>query len=757
VTDLHSRLFSSPLEERVRAFAALPVAWRGTVRGNLVGAVLSAVVTLPMSMGLGALAFSPFGPDFVTRGVLAALYSVAFMGLVAILVGARGVAIYAPRSLVAFMIASVCSGLFLKAAWLPPGPDAMEAAILLTLALAGLFQLCFGLARFARVVKFIPTPVMAGFQNSASLVVMSSQLHVMLGLPSPLSFAHLRAALAEVRPLSVLVAAATLVLVFRGARITRRIPPLVLGLVGGTILYQVLVLAGFGGKLGPALGTIPVAVPDGRELANILSLTLAPGFMDALPAIVAGALSIAVVSSLDVLINAKIVENLTRRRGNGTQELINVGSANLATPLLGGISGSISLASTTTAVRGGATNSLALLFHALLFLVMIPLVAPALGHIPRAVIGALVFYAGTQLFDRWSLELVKRVVARKAVQWRSVSVDLGVIVAVAAIALAGNIMAAVLVGVTIAVIVFMLRMSRAVIRRERLGDAINSRRAREASDGGLLVSHGRAILAIELEGPLFFASAELLFNRIDAAPAEGVRYVILDLARVTELDSTGARILLQADERLRSAKCRLVLCGADARPELLALLVDHGVAEAFTHERMFRDLDHALEWCENDLLATLRSAVDGGEYPFERLDLLRGIAGGDREALRVALSRREYAPGDVVFRQAEEGDALYLIARGSASVWLDDAATGGRRLVTFSQGTFFGEMALLDRETRSATVTADDGLVCYVLERAGFDALSLSHPHAIQSLLLNMGRELSLRMRRANRALSELA
>ncbi|HSS26954.1 MAG TPA: cyclic nucleotide-binding domain-containing protein [Usitatibacter sp.] len=392
-----------------------------------------------------------------------------------------------------------------------------------------------------------------------------------------------------------------------------------------------------------------------------------------------------------------------------------------------------------------------------LFLLLIPLFAPALGHIPRAVIGALVFYAGTQLFDRWSLELVKRVFARKAVQWRSVSVDLGVIVAVAAIALAGNIMAAVLVGVSIAVVVFMLRMSRAVIRRERLGDAINSRRAREASDGGLLVSHGRAILAIELEGPLFFASAELLFNRIDAAPAEGVRYVILDLARVTELDSTGARILMQADERLRSAKCRLVLCGADARPELLALLVDHGVAEAFTHERMFRDLDHALEWCENDLLATLRSAVDGGEYPFERLDLLRGIAGDDREALRAGLSRREYAPGDVVFRQADEGDALYLIARGSASVWFDDAATGGRRLVTFSQGTFFGEMALLDRETRSATVTADDGLVCYVLERAGFDALSLSHPHAIQSLLLNMGRELSLRMRRANRALSELA
>jgi CRP-like cAMP-binding protein len=111
----------------------------------------------------------------------------------------------------------------------------------------------------------------------------------------------------------------------------------------------------------------------------------------------------------------------------------------------------------------------------------------------------------------------------------------------------------------------------------------------------------------------------------------------------------------------------------------------------------------------------------------------------------------------VIFRQADESDALYLIASGSASVWLRDHGPGERRLVTFSQGTFFGEMALLDRERRSATVTADEGLVCYVLERAGFDELSRSHPHAVRALLLNMGRELSLRMRRANRTLSELA
>jgi len=736
----------------------VPPAWRIDPRSNVVGGLLAVIVTLPMSMGFGALAFAPFGPEYATRGVLAGLFAAAFLGLIAVLMGARGVAIYAPRSLVSFMIASVSADLFLQAKWLPADdPDALTAAIFLLLALSGAFQLAFGLARLANVVKFIPTPVMAGFQNAAAIVIMLSQVHLLLGLPARPALAQWPAALAEARPLSIVVAGLTLLVIFQAPRFTKRVPPLVLGLVAGTLLYYVFVLCGLGERLGPTLGSIPGRFPDAHELATIMVLTTVPGFGDALPGIVVGAASIALVASLDVLISAKIVENLSRRRGNGTQELISIGTANLVTPLLGGIAGSISLGSTTTAYKGGARNSLGLLVHAVLFLLFVPLLAPAIGYIPRVVIAALLFQAGTQLFDRWTLQLVARIAGRKAIHWPSISIDLFVIVLVAAIALAGEVVAAVLIGVTLAVVVFTLRMSRGVIRREQYGDVVQARRSREAPDTALLAAHGRSILALELEGPLFFASAEMLHNRVDAAIAEGVRYILLDVARVTELDSTGARILMQCDERLRAANCRMVLCGADSRPELAALLGDHGVAEALTRERMFADVDRALEWCEDDLLATLRgAALASGEYPFELLGIVRDVDPADREALRPALERRVYQAGETVFRQGEEGNALYIIACGSASVWLRHAEGGERRLMTFSQGTFFGEMALLDRERRSATVTADERLVCYVLERSSFDQLAASHPRAGLALLANLAREISLRMRRANRTLLEL-
>jgi hypothetical protein len=76
---------------------------------------------------------------------------------------------YARRSLVWFMIGSVSADLYLQAKWLPADdPDALTAAIFLLLALSGAFQLAFGLARLANVVKFIPTPVMAGFPLRSS-------------------------------------------------------------------------------------------------------------------------------------------------------------------------------------------------------------------------------------------------------------------------------------------------------------------------------------------------------------------------------------------------------------------------------------------------------------------------------------------------------------------------------------------------------------------------------------------------------------
>ena len=556
---LRSRLHVPPVGQgRTSRIGALPSAWRVQPARNITAGALAAIVSLPLAMGLGALAVAPLGPAYAASGVLAGLYGAAFLGLIAVLAGARGVAIYAPRSLVSFMIAAVCADVILPAGWLPKDePRLVMAALFLMMAMAGLFQFLFGVLRLARLVKFIPTPVVAGFQNAASVIITLSQLHVLLGLAERPSLAGWPAALADVRPLGAAIGIGTLAVVFLGHRITTRVPPLLLGLVAGTAAYYALSVAGLAPQLGGTLGTIPAAMPSGEEFAHVFVLATLPGFVDALPGLAVAAFSIALVASLDLLISAKAVETLSSVRGNSTRELLCIGTANTVAPLLGGLAGAISLAPSIANYRNGARSSLSLFTHGALFLVMVPLAAPALGFLPKAVIAALVVHAGTQLFDRWTLQLLRRIFRRQTVNWDVIAVDVLVIVTVSAVALAGHVVAAVVLGVGIAITMFTFRMSRGVIRSARLGTEVHSRRTWDAASIAVLAKHGRRILALELEGPMFFASAENLYNRVEDEVTAGVRYVILDFSRVNELDSSGARILgqlLQGSPRFQCNK-----------------------------------------------------------------------------------------------------------------------------------------------------------------------------------------------------------
>ena len=144
---------------------------------------------MPLSVGFGILAFAPLGDRYLPAGIVAGLYGAIFLGLVAIVCGACTVAVYAPRSLVAFMIASVAMHTIAESdsPLLSGGdPFTLVSALLLTLAMAGLIQFLFGVIGLGSLMKFIPSPVMAGFQNAAAILILYSQLHVMLGLPARL-------------------------------------------------------------------------------------------------------------------------------------------------------------------------------------------------------------------------------------------------------------------------------------------------------------------------------------------------------------------------------------------------------------------------------------------------------------------------------------------------------------------------------------------------------------------------------------------
>jgi len=248
------------------AFTVFPSSWKSNLRGDLTGGLVAALVTIPMSIGFGLLAFAPFGERFVSIGILTGLYGAIFLGLVAVLLGARTVTIYAPRSLIAFMIGSIAMQGFAQPPAGPLGqlePYYLAGALLATLSLAGLIQMIFGAVRLGALVRFYPLTGHGGLpeRRRAADPLFAAAHHARAAAPAA-AVGTLRGARGR-EASQLALGAATVAVIWIGGRLSRHLPPALLGLVFGTLVYYLLVAVGLEARLGPTIGPIVGAARTG--------------------------------------------------------------------------------------------------------------------------------------------------------------------------------------------------------------------------------------------------------------------------------------------------------------------------------------------------------------------------------------------------------------------------------------------------------------------------------------------------------------
>lgn len=730
------------------------------LRGDLIGGFTSAIAGIPIAMGYGMLALSPLGADFISYGVLAGLYAVICGGIVAVLLGANTTMIYGPRSIVTYLTAALVLHTFVQsnAAYIQQASPATILTLIFFLTfLAGLFQILFGFIGLGGIVRYIPAPVMAGFQNAAAALIFFSQLGYLFGVDKPLVLTEMGAYIGDIQPLNLAIGIFVCIVILKGARITRSIPPTLLGLFAGIALYYLFYVAGLDQQLGPTIGTVPFAIPSPQYFPAFFELLGDPAAQEIIPSLLSGALSLAIIASLDGLLCARLVEADSGHKVSGRGELIRLGAGNMVSAAFGGIANGINLAASFANHRSGGRTANSILINAATVILGVLVLPPVIAFTPRVIIAAMLMVVAIQLFDRWTLQLLIKFVRGKLSP--GMLIDLVVILAVTTVAIAANIVVAVLLGVIAAIAFFIFRMSRSVIRRSYYCDAVHSRKAREERLMTLLTTRGKNILVIELEGALFFGTADNLAQFVDRVIADGTVYVILDLRRVNEIDSTGARILLQMHDKLTRNGRHLLLAGLKDRTRIEFFLHEMGVTAAVTRNKVLEDADHALEWAEDHLILSEEGGkVDPGEFPFQQLEVFAGFSTAEAGVVTGMLEKCTYEADEAVFREGDTGRELFIIASGSASVYLRlPGAERATRLITFTAGTIFGEVALLDDEVRSATVEADSLLVCYVLRQPAFETLSAEHPTITVKLLRNLGRVLSGRLRRANRTIYQLA
>jgi sulfate permease, SulP family len=405
--------------------------------------------------------------------------------------------------------------------------------------------------------------------------------------------------------------------------------------------------------------------------------------------------------------------------------------------------------------RAGGRTGLAPLVGALIVLAATVGLGPFIGLIPRAVVAGVLAVVALQLADRASLQRLVRLVRERDQHWRVPALDLLVVALVAVVTIALDLVWAVSVGVVVAVALFLYRMSRSVVRRTYRGDAVHSKRILEPRLTEFLAEAGRRIVVFELEGPIFFGTGEKLARQIEAEVGADATFVILDLRRVNELDSTGANILLQTARRLRGEGRHLLLSHLDRNALAVRAARDAGWTP--TPDTIFPDTDAALEWAEDALIAGRDVDAAPAELALRDVPVLAGLSEPELALIAARLRRTRYKPGEIVIREGDHDRSLFIVVNGTTTVRVSAAGTARQvRLASYARGTIFGEMALLDRQPRSATVIADNDVVCYVLSEEAFEALVAERPLVAVRLLTNVARELSVRLRHATRMISEL-
>jgi len=486
------------------------------LRRDAVAGLTVAIVALPLAMALGIA--SGASPD---KGLITAIVA----GLLISALGGSRVQIGGPTG--AFVV--VVYGVIAKHGY--------DGLILATL-LAGLILIIAGYSGLGRLIRFVPHPVVTGFTAGIAVIIALSQIRDFLGLKGTLSGNPQESVTAAVHllgtldPLTAAVGVSALILLIILRRLAPRLPAylIVIALLSAAVALLRLPVDTIGTRFPEMVMGFPSAALPALSLAKVQEM---------LPS----AFTIAFLAGIEALLSAVVADGMTGFQHRPNQELVGQGVANLASALFGGLPATGAIARTATNIRAGGSTPFAGIFHALFLLLFVLAASDLMRAVPMAVLAAIL------LMVAWGMSEAGRFVALLRIS----SSDRWILLITFGLTVLVDLTVAIGVGVTLASLSFMARMSETV-RIESGADEI-------VEDPDQRDTLPKDVEVFRINGPLFFGvTGELLeaLKRIGKMP----RVIILRLELVPWLDSSGTAALRGFLKRSHAGGSMVILSGA---------------------------------------------------------------------------------------------------------------------------------------------------------------------------------------------------
>jgi SulP family sulfate permease len=721
---------------------------RASLAGDAWGGFASMLVALPSSIAYGVVVFSVVGADYVSHGVRAGIVGAMALGLVAALVGGAAQLISAPCAPAAAVLAALAGETLTRGA----DPAHIVAVLALVALLSAVLQILYGLIGGGRLIKYIPYPVVSGYLSAVGVIIFFGQLPKFLGLAKGVSLGAGLVAPAQWQLPALLVGAVTIAGVLLAPKLTKAVPAPIIGLAAGLVAYFAL------GLQRPELMQVennPLVIgPVGGGGAALFAGLTSPwaifhgvGGTD-LHALIVPALTLSILLSVDTLKTCVVVDALSRSRHDSNRTLLGQGAGNFTSALLGGMPGAGTMGATLVNLESGGRTRRSGLIEGACVLAAALVLGRWIAWVPVAALAGILLVVGARMVDWGSFALLRQ---------RDTALDFVVIATVVAVAVSTNLIAASGAGVALAIVLFLReQIQGSVIRRKVAGNNISSTQHRLPEETAVLERHGEDVLVCELQGSLFFGTTDQLLTELDE-PLNRCRYLILDLRRVHSFDYTAMHLLERFERTLAERGGWLLFSRVPAQlptgRNLHEYFAQLGVVGAHRHVRVFDSLDDTLVWVEDRILEEHLCRTDAAARPLAlgEFDLLREFeADQTLAALAPCVEERSFAAGDLIFKSGGAGHELYLVRRGIVRVTLPLKDGGHHNLSSFGRGNFFGEMAFLTGQPRSADAIATTSADLYVISRARFDEVSRAHPLVGVKIFARIARTLALRLRRTD-------
>ncbi|MBN1625368.1 MAG: SLC26A/SulP transporter family protein [Deltaproteobacteria bacterium] len=695
--------------------------------GDLWGGTASMLVALPSSIAFGVLVYSTLGSEYVGAGALAGIIGAASLGLIAPLVGRTSGLISAPCAPAAAVLSSLTAGLIAGNSGL--GPADIIPLMALTALISALFQILYGAVGGGRLIKFVPYPVISGYLSGVGLLIAISQLPNFFSLPkgTPLLRGLISPDLWDLRGLAVGLIVISLILL--SPRITRKAPAAIIGLFGGMLTYFLfaLVSPGLFNVSGNPLIIGALNVPEffledvAGRLKSLFSFDLVSFKLIIVPAI-----TLSILLSIDTLKTCVVLDVLSRKRHNSDRELIGQGIGNLASFLCGGIPGAGTMGPTLVNISSGGKTPRSGVIEGALVILTLFLFSRIVAWVPISALAAILLVIAWRMFDwRSMLRLLRS---------RAGRLDFAVIAGVIVVAVTVDLIAASLVGVALAILLFIRdQVQWPVIHAKRGLDQVSSKTIRPDAERAILKQHGSQAVICELEGNLFFGTADQLFSQLEE-DLRTKRFILLDMRRVQSMDYTAAHLFEEMQDILEEHRGRLLFTGMpsglhDSR-NFEGYLAQLGIVREGCGIIISQTMDSALEWMEDRILEEFNVVKKTDELPIELkdFDLFSGLNEDQLKGLADCVSELSVREGQRMFSAGDRGDELYLVRRGSVRVLLPLKGKIFHHLATVERGDFFGEVSFLDRSPRSTDIEAKTAVDLYIISRLRFNEHSRSDP-----------------------------